>query len=162
MESFEEVTMQYEPMISATIRRLNIYRDFDGFRQAGRIALWQAWRRYDPSKGEFAPFAYRSIQGAMLDELKRETRLMERETTGETAVLEQIPAPVRELEMLPDWVQKLGLSREELRLLEYLFIQRFANAEIAAAFGITLAGMKKRRERLLKKVKTLLEEAENF
>jgi len=42
MMSFEDVLNQYEPMISASIRKLNIYRDHEQFRQAGRIALWQA------------------------------------------------------------------------------------------------------------------------
>ena len=58
MMNFEDVLEQYEPMISASIRKLNIYRDHESFRQAGRIALWQAWNRFDEAKGNFTPFAY--------------------------------------------------------------------------------------------------------
>jgi DNA-directed RNA polymerase specialized sigma subunit len=72
VNNFEEVLNQYEPMISASIRTLNIYRDQESFRQTGRAALWQAWTRFDIEKGNFTPFAYRSIRGAMLDKLKRE------------------------------------------------------------------------------------------
>ncbi|MBO0602533.1 hypothetical protein I2483_12775 [Sporosarcina sp. E16_3] len=71
MMNFEDVLEQYEPMISASIRKLNIYRDHENFRQAARVALWQAWNRFDDAKGNFTPFAYRSIRGAMLDELKK-------------------------------------------------------------------------------------------
>ena len=77
MTNFEDVLAQYEPMISATLRKLNIHRDHDSFRQAGRVALWQAWARFDEAKGNFTPFAYRSIRGAMLDELKKENRFEE-------------------------------------------------------------------------------------
>ena len=54
LEKFEDVLTQYEPMISATLRRLNIYRDHESFRQTGRVALWQAWTRYEEGKGHFA------------------------------------------------------------------------------------------------------------
>ncbi|MGG0670245.1 sigma-70 family RNA polymerase sigma factor [Lederbergia citrisecunda] len=38
---------------------------------------WRAWTGFDVEKGDFTPFAYRSIRGAMLDELKRESRFEE-------------------------------------------------------------------------------------
>ena len=53
MMNFEDVLEQYEPMISASIRKLNIYRDHDSFKQAGRVALWQAWHRFDASERKF-------------------------------------------------------------------------------------------------------------
>ncbi|WP_255485859.1 sigma factor [Sporosarcina sp. BP05] len=62
MVNFEDVLEQYEPMISASIRKLNIYRGHDSFRQAARVALLQAWNRFDEAKGNFTPFAYRSIR----------------------------------------------------------------------------------------------------
>ena len=88
MEKFEDVLTQYEPMISAAMRKLNIYRDHESFRQAGRVALWQAWTRYEEGKGHFAPFAYVSIRGAMLDLLKKEVRFEENVMQTEEEVLE--------------------------------------------------------------------------
>ena len=157
MKSFEEVAEQYEPMISAVIRRLNVYRDFEGFRQAGRIALWQAWERFDETKGDFTPFAYRSIQGAMLDELKRETKRLERFVFGEEERIAQLPAVETVQEDLPDWVGRLGLTAEEQVLLRQLFVERLSIAEAATATAISSAGIKKRRERLLRKMKARLE-----
>ena len=77
LKTFEEVLIQYEPMISAALRQLNVYRHHDQFRQAGRVALWQAWTRYDEEKGHFAPYASRSIRGALLDLIKSESRFEE-------------------------------------------------------------------------------------
>ena len=74
MTNFEDVLKQFEPMISACIRKLSIYKNHELYRQAGRIALWKAWVKFDVEKGDFAPYAYRSIYGGMLDELKSEKR----------------------------------------------------------------------------------------
>ena len=95
MKDFEEVAVQYAPMISALIRKLHIYRDYDTFRQIGNIALWQAWQRFEDSKGNFTPFAYRSIQGAMLDELKRETKRNERGSCTDNGVREKAEETVK-------------------------------------------------------------------
>lgn len=157
MENFEAVLKQYEPMISALIRKLHIYREYDSFRQIGKIALWQAWQRFDQSKGNFTPFAYRSIQGAMLDELKRESRLANRTLIAENEQLEQIPEPFIPADMLPEWMEEVPLTKEELILLENLFINGKSVAELSHVHGISLAGMKKRRERVLKKVRKFIE-----
>lgn len=155
MKEFEEVAIQYAPMISAIIRKLHIYRDFELFRQTGNIALWQAWQRYDEEKGNFTAFAYRSIQGAMLDELKKETKRNERQSATQQDVPE---AATNELfngamESLPEWIELYRLSNQEQRLLELLYVNAYSLADIAMMEKISLAGMKKRRERLLKKLK---------
>lgn len=153
---FEDILTQYEPMISASIRQLNIYRDHDSFRQTGRIALWQAWNRFDQEKGNFTPFAFRSIRGAMLDELKKESRFEEFIIQMEEGALEFIPDGVAY-----DWSDRLAdalarLSFNERELIQWLFIEGLTLAECAAQIGITVAGVKKRRERMLVKLRAAL------
>lgn len=152
VKDFEKVKEQYAPMISAIIRKLHIYRDYDTFRQVGTIALWQAFLRFDETKGSFTAFAYRSIQGAMLDELKRESRYTDHVTILGDETFEGIEDNYSENE-LPEWLDRISLATSERLLLEELFIKDRSLAELAAAQRITLAGMKKRRERLLKKIK---------
>lgn len=161
LNKFEEILAQYEPMISASIRQLNIYRDHEHFRQIGRIALWQAWTRYDAEKGHFAPFASRSIRGGMLDELKKETRFSERVTQTEDILLEGLV----EIEGQPllEWSDQLThafeqLTSNERQLIHWLFIEGLTQAECAEKAGISVAGIKKRRERMLVKLRTLLRE----
>ncbi|ARD49073.1 hypothetical protein SporoP37_13265 [Sporosarcina sp. P37] len=156
-ENFEEVMEQYEPMISSIIRKLNIYRDFDAFRQTGRIALFQAWSRFDESKGNFTPFAYRSIYGALLDDLKKENRFGLVNTPVESSTIEQMEQidcsadPNSELhEILTD------LPLEERQLLFMLYVDNKTQAECASFFGLSVPGVKKRRERLMKKLRQQL------
>lgn len=157
--------MQYEPMISSMLRKLNIHRDHDNFRQAARLALWAALDKYDPDRGHFAPFAYRTIRGAMLDELKREARYGEFFTAVEGDTLEvligdrtgvAVPDDPRK-ELLRDAVSLL--NPEERLLLRRLFEERLQQAEIARMDGISVPGVKKRRERLLHKLRSLMKDA---
>lgn len=157
--NFEDVLKQYEPMISASIRKLNIYRNHEQFRQAGRIALWQAWGRFDEAKGNFTPFAYRSIRGGMIDELKKESRFEENVLQMEDEILQfisDIAAPVA-----AEWKDGLVTAMDRLTLAEHqlvhrLFIEGFTLSECAEQYGITVAGVKKRRERMLAKLRNEL------
>ena len=159
MKNFEEALIQYSPMISAIIRKLHIYRDYEAFRQVGAIALWQACQRFDESKGNFTPFAFRSIHGAMLDELKKESRFAVRFAVTENEAFEGI-SDNRFEDELPEWVDVRMLTEEEYALLEDLFVKGKSVADLAAFYGLSLAGMKKRRERVLKKVKASIHNGE--
>ena len=161
MKDFETVLEQYEPMISALIRKLHIYRDYESFRQVGKIALWQAWERFDETKGNFTPFAYRSMQGAMLDELKRESRLTDRTIITEDDQFERFEKHIVNTDEMPEWLEDVPLSKEECLLLEELFQNGTSVAELSRVHGITLAGMKKRRERVLKKLRDYVENKSN-
>jgi RNA polymerase sigma factor (sigma-70 family) len=161
VELFEEVMEQYTPMLSAIIRKLHIYRDYELFRQVGKVALWQAFERFDESKGNFTPFAYRSIYGAMLDELKRESRFSGRVTVVETSTFEVIPE-INIIDELPEWLDRILLSEQERALLEALFVEGRSVAELAVVHNITNAGMKKRREKVLKKVREQATKEKDF
>ncbi|HSI68380.1 MAG TPA: sigma-70 family RNA polymerase sigma factor [Planococcus sp. (in: firmicutes)] len=156
MKDFEKVLEQYSPMISAMIRKLHIYRDHESYRQAGRVALWQAWQRFDHNKGNFTPFAYSSIRGAMLDELKREASL-----AAAVAVMEntgyEMKSEERLIDELPEWLDPIYFTPEEKRLLEDLFLKGISVSQLSEIHGISLSGMKKRRERLLNKIRNSLE-----
>lgn len=155
-ENFDEVLLQYEPMISAVIRKLSIYRDFENFRQTGRFALYQAWLRFDGTKGHFTPFAYRSIHGAMLDEMKRENRFSDVNTSVENETIELL-APPEIFDPHSDLHDAIiALPQEDRALLIKLYVENRSQAECAADFGISVPGIKKRRARLLKKLREAL------
>lgn len=159
MQEFEQVLAQYEPMISHAIRKLNIYRDHEQYRQVGRIALWQAWERFDTKKGDFTPFAYRSIRGAMLDELKRETRFEERFMPAINDVLiDRLGAEEkREYEGLLEVIGQL--EPREKAFIQWSFVEQCSLAECAERAGISVAGVKKRRERMMKRLREMLKVA---
>lgn len=156
---FEDVLMQYEPMISHSLRKLNIYRDHEQYRQAGRVALWQAWRRFDDEKGDFTPFAYRSIRGAMLDELKRESRFEENVMPTTDNVLVYFIGGMEgegEFDRLHDAIEQLDIG--EKAFIQWSFLEGCSLSECADRFGISVSGVKKRREKMLKKLKGLMGE----
>lgn len=159
MNTFEEVLTQYEPMISSLIRKTNIYRDFEQYRQAGKIALWHAWQRFDLTKGDFTPFAYRSIRGALLDEMKIQNRFEERVIQMEDDILEKVIDAEFSVPFV--WSEPVDyaldcLSIAERELISWLFVDCLSLAECATRTGISVAGVKKRRERILVKIRESL------
>lgn len=158
MERFEDVLEAYKPMISACIRRLNIYKNYDTFKQAGFIALWKAWLKFDATKGDFAPFAYRTVYGAILDELKKEHLNEERfqviEEEQLSNLLENEKIPTFEDDQLSNTLKQLSVVEREL--LFWLFVEEISLLQAATRYGITVSGIKKRRERLLCKLRKMM------
>ncbi|WP_342600187.1 sigma-70 family RNA polymerase sigma factor [Psychrobacillus sp. FSL H8-0483] len=158
MKTFEEVLIQYEPMISACIRKLHIYKNHELYKQAGNIALWKAWVKFDEDKGEFTPYAYRSMYGAMLDELKKEKHV---EDTINPVEDEKLSLLIDHSLVSTFEHEELGLALEKLtwdeqRLLSWLFIEGISLQQAATRAGISQSGIKKRRERLLNKLREIL------
>lgn len=163
MTDFENVLTNYEPMISASLRQLNIYKEHGRYRQAARIALWQAWSKYDEQKGHFAPYASRSIRGAMLDLLRRERNVQAHYVQTDDNILALLID--REVERIAEdsLSSPLGqaidsLSKKEKELIQWFYIEQLTQAECAKKAGISVAGIKKRRERMLEKLRRLLGE----
>ena len=154
MEKFEDVLDQFEPMIHACLRKLRIYKNHESFIQVGRIGLWKAWQRYDSTKGDFAPFAYRSIYGSLLDELKKASR-DESLIPAEDQTLEILSnKQVHQTEWSVKTLEALSLlNPQEKHLIHLLFIECYSLDEAADKIGITKVNLKKRRERTLKKLK---------
>ncbi|WP_391120098.1 sigma-70 family RNA polymerase sigma factor [Psychrobacillus sp. L3] len=155
MSIFEEHLVQYEPMIFACIRKLNIYKNHELYRQAGRIALWKAWVKFDSGRGEFAPYAYRCIYGAILDELKKENHIEETINPVEeeklSFLVEQTLVRCIQHEDLALALEKLTTNERELIL--WIFVEGISLQQAATRAGITIPGIKKRRERLLTKLR---------
>lgn len=152
MDDFKLVEEQYAPMISALIRKVHIYRDYEIYRQVGKVALWQAWMRFDGEKGDFTPFAFKTVHGALLDELAREGRYAKLFILSDGGDFDELEAPKPE-ENLPEWVLGIPLKEKERKLLKELFVEDKAIKQLAELYGISVAGMKKKRARLLEKIK---------
>jgi RNA polymerase sigma factor (sigma-70 family) len=93
LESFEQLAIQYEPMIQRILYSLHIYKNKDEFHQHGLIALWEASKRYNPEKGNFTTYAYRYIKGFLLMELTKKTLESERTIYPKAEFWENVVAP---------------------------------------------------------------------
>lgn len=66
----DALVRKYEPLIHSVItKKLPKYIGDEDLVQVGRIALWKCAKRFDPDKGKFSTYAYKSIWHAMLTEL---------------------------------------------------------------------------------------------
>jgi len=160
MTNFEEVLEQYEPMIFACLRKLRIYKNHESFIQVGRIGLWNAWQRFDATKGDFTPFAFRSIYGSLLDELKKGTQ-DDRLVPAEDQILELMVNKHDRAMDCERWSEKVvealsQLKLHEQQLIHLLFVEGFSLDEVVVHLGVSKSCVKKRRERTLGKLKEMM------
>lgn len=154
MESFEQLTIQYQPMIHHIMHSLHIYKNKDEFYQLGLIALWEASRRFDPAKGHFAAFAYNYIKGTLLMELSKSRKVSEqmiypKEEFWENAV-DQITEYLFEEHTLLSYCHPLTPNQRKwflLTLLEDLSIKEIAEKEQVSISAVK-SWRKGARERL--------------
>ena len=158
MENFEQVLEQYSAMISAVMRKASIYKNYDQFRQCATIALWQAWKNYNPEKGHFAPYAYRTMLTSIYKEMERDNRYSERQIAYDKEKLSSL-AQHYELKNLihHDFPQleelMMNLTDAERQLLVDLYVHQYKYEEIAARDGVSVVALKKRRDRLFRRVR---------
>lgn len=160
METFDEVLMKYEPMIYACVRRLRIYKDYEQFIQIGRIGLWNAWKRYQNEKGDFTPYAYRTIYGSMLDELKQSSAYDQHTFPTENDILQRLMGSAESVNGSSSLLEALeSLTNRERHIIQLLFIDGYTLDEVANYLGISKSGVKKRRERTLVKLRDFISSA---
>ncbi|PEL16727.1 RNA polymerase subunit sigma-70 [Bacillus wiedmannii] len=76
--TFTETVVLYEGMIVNQIKKLGIYQDHEEYYQCGLIGLWHAYERFDAEKGSFPAYAVITVRGYILERLKKESTLQER------------------------------------------------------------------------------------
>ena len=99
-------------------RRLPLHVDRDDLAGAGRVALVQAARQYDPDRGPFAAFAARRLNGAMLDELRRSdwaSRSVRHGGRRREAGVAELSARLGRTPTRAEVADAVGLTAEELR-----------------------------------------------
>lgn len=153
---FEKIYEQLQPMISAHMRKLHIYKNKEHFRQIANVAIWLAWEKYDPQRGDFEPYASQTIRGALLSELTKssiyEERYIPMEDQIVTAWIERIEEQ-QQLESLERALETLTVEERDL-LINYYY-EGYTHKEMAEKRGITLAALQKRKLRLLVKLKEM-------
>ncbi|WP_343070849.1 sigma-70 family RNA polymerase sigma factor [Bacillus sp. REN10] len=158
MENFENIYHQFSPMIRHIMRSLHIYKDEDEFQQIGRIALWEAYEKYEPQKGAFSTIAYSYIKGRMMDALKKAKQLEEQVVYTDQLLWQDVPDQQKdqslELEMLLTYT--LSLSDREKVWLIRTFYENMTIAEIATCENVSPSAVKKWRKQALAKLKLQL------
>ncbi len=160
MEDFKSLVNQYNPLIHHLIRKLNIICDKDEFYQIGLIALWEASQTYNPEKGQFISYAYKSIQGKMLIQLCKATKIGGREVkkSPEYWDLLKVEEEVSFLEWYfpKDFLTSLT-NNQYIWLAEYIQFGKTIT-DIAYEYNTTYATVKSWKRTTLKRLKIYLEQ----
>lgn len=159
MESFEQVLDQYKPMIYSVLKKARVYKNYDYFTHIATIALWDAWRRYDPIVGPFPPYAYRTMLTSIYKEINRENIHTERYISYDkeklTFLAQYMEKKNAQQPCCSEFLTKLEslLSKEEFELLLDLYHYRYKYEDLTDKYGISVSALKKRRERLVKRLR---------
>lgn len=161
MQTAEQVLEQHDYLVKRAVRKLKIYKNFDDYMQIGRIALWQCITDYDETLGEFEMFAYMRIKYALIRALQRDRKVGEHEVAIEQDDLNfhiDQKQQVRLVTNYPYWFDEL--KEEERVLLIMHYYEGKTTQEVASKLGYSQEAMKKRKQRLLKKLKPIVKQFE--
>lgn len=154
MVSFDEIVRQYEPMIHHMLRTLHIYKNREEFYQIGLIALWDAWRKFDPAIGNFESIAYRYIRGRMLNELAKVTMLEERNVCADESFWNTaVDSSSDPFELATLLSYSKGLSPKQQSWVVYTFHFDLTVKEIAEKENVSVSAVKKWRKGALEKLR---------
>ena len=159
-QSFEEVLELVQPMITAILLKCNVYKNYDYYRHIAAIGVWEAWQKSDPTKGKFSSYIYTTVKGHIMKELTSEKRyvsncmLMEDETLNVLLTRNESIEEGRSAELVEMLFE--FLTKEEVELLQLLYIDGYNYKEIAQQLSVSVAAIKKRRMRLITKIRGIL------
>ncbi len=161
-QPFEEVLELVQPMISSILSKCHIYKDFEYYRQIAAIAVWKAYSNADPSKGQFSAYIYTTVKGEILKELTKERRFQDNELLMADDTLNFIRCREKQINPLGECllVEKImdQLTEDEKKILQLYYLDGYRYEEIAKVLQVSVAAIKKRRTRLIKKLRRHLNE----
>lgn len=144
LESFEYLSLQYQPMIHKIMRSLHIYKNKDEYYQIGLIALWEASNRFDADKGNFTTYAYTFIKGRILIEMGKNIKLEEKMVCPEEDYWEYIedPCAIHPLEENLLLSYCTNLTENQTKWVMYAFLQNLTINEIAELKQVSPSAVK--------------------
>ncbi|WML43896.1 sigma-70 family RNA polymerase sigma factor [Neobacillus sp. PS3-40] len=158
MESFDQLAIQYKPMIHKIIHSLGIYKNFEEFYQIGLIGLWDAKECFEAEKGGFTNYAYSYIKGRILSELTKSSKLEERNVYPKEEYWETVEdtnfARPFEKEILLTFCDHL--TQKETTWVIDSFHHCLSVKEIAKKEGVSISAIKQWRKGAVQKLRESL------
>ncbi|WP_328585741.1 sigma-70 family RNA polymerase sigma factor [Rossellomorea aquimaris] len=137
------------------IQSLHIYKNQQEFYQIGLIALWEANKKYDPTKGAFPPYAYSYIKGRMLTEMTKSNQHEERNIYMKEdfweLIEEEKPASILPNELVLSYCKEL--TENQTKWVLYTCLQMLTICEIAEVENVSVSAVKKWRAGAKEKLK---------
>ncbi|OEH92034.1 sigma-70 family RNA polymerase sigma factor [Bacillus solimangrovi] len=154
MQSFEILLKQYEPLLRTQMKKLNLCKDYDFYYQCGCIALWQAYSRYDPTKGRFSTYAFSTVRGMLLSELRTQIKYEQRFKSSDGIAQHAIHYDEYEALILIDIEQLCEeLTDKQATWLKKVVLEKKTVQQIAIEAHTTSKCVRSWREEALKKLR---------
>ncbi|MBS4174237.1 sigma-70 family RNA polymerase sigma factor [Bacillus sp. FJAT-49736] len=155
MEDFQYVFKEFEAMIHHILHSLHIYKNYDEFFQIGLIALWEARRKFDPSKGAFSSYAYMTIKGRVLSEMKKSAIIDDRQLYPKEEFwdYQQEECAVEPLEIETLLAYCTGLTKNQIKWVVATFYLGMSVAEIATYEEVSESAVKKWKRGAMEKIR---------
>ncbi|MDR4949558.1 sigma factor [Neobacillus cucumis] len=155
MVSFEELVVQYTPMIHRILKSLSIYRNREEFYQTALIGLWEAQKGFDAEKGTFTNYAYSYIKGKLLLELTRCSRYEAGNVYPKEEYWEMIEGScsILPLEMEQVLAYCHGLTEKEKKWVIATALEDLSIKEIALRENVSISAVKQWKGSALKKLR---------
>lgn len=147
----EEILSRWEPLVGSVhesiIRSIPKWKQSPSLRNAGMMAVLQASRDFDGSRGSFSHYAWQKIRWAMLDELRMMEDAPRSKIKGirENIDLDDLEdANQSDPATMAEWVDIIGLESlmeilkpKEKQVLMLIYFRGHKQAEVARLMGIT-------------------------
>lgn len=158
-ELFENLAIQYSPLIKNQIKKLHLTYDYTYFEQVALIALWEAALQYEQTKGSFSAFAYVKIRGKLIDEVRKEIRISKRLDYSEDIDSVSTGEFSQSNIQITDYLALL--TNNQRKWVERSILQEQSIKEIALIEGVTIEAVKSWRKSALSKLRKIILVGEN-
>lgn len=158
-EEFNVILHQYTPMIIATINKWRLYSEQEEYTQVARIALYEAWLRFDETAGSFAPYAKSYIEGRIRHELTRRDKVQTNTFPSAPEIFvnaaELSEQNIETTILLTDVIARAGLTPREKDWASSYILENMKPADISEKFGVSVTTVKSWRKTALVKLQRL-------
>ncbi|WP_456277532.1 sigma-70 family RNA polymerase sigma factor [Bacillus sp. AK128] len=147
-------------IIKSALKDMCLYINLDEYYQEGLIGFWEAYERFDSSKGaSFRTFAYWTIRGKLLTYLKKADRNEERKAFLSDAVIESTPDEQLRIPLESELISTycIELTEAQKTWVYKAFIEDKSAMQIAKEEGVSLETVKSWRRYALKKIRIQIE-----
>ena len=162
--SFEEIFDKTKHVVSMAIYKCKIYKNREHYEQIGYIALWNAYNQFNGVEEEFEPYAYVFVKNAILNELKTMSRYESRHVFYDQSDAVSSTHHCEEpSQNLTEYITELlkPLKEEDRQMLFALYVYQYSYEEVAEALNISVHALKKRRDRVMRKLRSYKEQLFN-
>lgn len=159
MQDVDEPIGEFEYLILRVIAKYKLFQEKENYMQVGRLAIWKAVKEFDQTRGNFEMYAYMMIKYAIVREFQGKLKVTQHETSTEDEKLSYLSDTATKLAPhqmeRPEWYYHL--FSEHQRIIELLYYEGYSIKDAAKLEGISYDAMKKRRAKMLKNARALLQ-----